>query len=254
MASQITNLSFALAEEGRQHNSHLQSRFNREWEQIDVSHIPCIDKVPEEHRLFLQAVAESLSWLQDSVDNRELAQKFLEEYFRILVWCTIAERTLLEVRRRIEDRFPNPPKVEGKGQTKNLIPKRLTAIIAGLESWAQVSLPAVHEGQQLDLEEIQRRAIYVNKGVRWSSLAAVKMYAIQNDGDTNNKKIVLSRSIYPPMGRAVSRGIERLFGFSLGESKGDHEIAKDLHLKLAELTGESVFDLNSGFYKIGGGL
>ena len=141
--------------------------------------------------------------------------------------------------------------MEGKGQTKNLIPKRLTAIIAGLESWAQVSLPAVHEGQQLDLEEIQRRAIYVNKSVRWSSLAAVKMYAIQNDGDTNNKKIVLSRSIYPPMGRAVSRGIERLLGFSLGESKGDHKIAKDLHLKLAELTGESVFDLNSGFYKVG---
>ena len=141
-----------------------------------------------------------------------------------------------------------------KGQTKNVIPKRFTAIVAGLESWSQVRLPAVREGHQLDVDEIQRRAIDVNKGVRWSSLAAVKMYAIQNDLNTNNKKIVLSRSIYPPMGRTVSRGIERLFGFSLGESKGDHEISKDLHLKLAELTGEPVFDLNSGFYKVGGGL
>ena len=94
----------------------------------------------------------------------------------------------------------------------------------------------------------------MNKGVRWSSLAAVKMYAIQNDCETNNKKIVLSRSIYPPMDRPVSRGIERLLGFSLGESNGDHEIAKDLHLKLPELTGESVFDLNSGLCKVGGGL
>ena len=56
------------------------------------------------------------------------------------------------------------------------------------------------------------------------------------------------------MDRPVSRGIERLLGFSLGESNGDHEITKDLHLKLAELTGESEFDLNSGFYKVGGGL
>jgi len=132
-------------------------------------------------------------------------------------------------------------------------PTDVTSCRIQRESWAQVSLPAVHEDQQLDLEEIQRRAIYVNKGVRWSSLAALKMYAIQNDCETN-KKIVLSRSIYPPMDRPVSRGIERLLGFSLVESNGGLEIAKDLHLKLAELTGESEFDLNSGFYKVGGGL
>jgi hypothetical protein len=56
------------------------------------------------------------------------------------------------------------------------------------------------------------------------------------------------------MGSAVSRGIERLFGFTLGESGSDYRLSRGLHLKLADLAQATIWDINSGFYRLGGGV
>ena len=243
----LKTIAIALAAKGKKHNLHLREQFNDDWEMIGVSHVR---GVSEEHRLFFQAISQSLSWLQDAGEGRH---ELLKAYLRILVLCKVEGTPDDDLRRWIEDQLGDVLKGEGNTEAEKKAPKRLSAVTTGLETWVRASLPDVRDGQQLNLEEVQRSAMEVNKSVRWSSLAAVKMYAIQYDGDPDNRKIMLSRSIYPPMGRAVSRGIEKLLGFSLGESKNDHEISKDLHLKFADLTGESVFDLNSGFYKFGGG-
>lgn len=243
----LRTIATALAAEGKKHNLHLRERFQNDWEEIGVSRLR---GVSDEHMLFFQSISESLSWLQDAGEGRH---ELLGAYLRILVSGKVDGTPDDNLRRWIEDQLGNVLKRGGGPEAEKKAPKRLSAVTAGLETWVRAVLPDVREGQQLNLEQVQRSAMEVNKSIRWSSLAAVKMYAIQYDGDLDNKKIVLNRSIYPPMGRAVSRGIEKLLGFSLGESKNDHEISKDLHLKFADLTGESVFDLNSGFYKFGGG-
>ena len=247
MSESLAAIARELAETGKKHNRHLANQFNDDWERLQISDIPNIEQVSEQHLLFFQSISESLSWLQDEGQNRP---NLLKGYLRILVECSVNGNHLDP--RTIEDKLKETLNI-GDSADNNKAPKRLTAVTSGLSTWTQVILPGVQRDQQLNLEEIQGLVMNVNNGIKWSSLAAIKMYAILHDGNSNKGKIILSRSLYPPMGRRVSRGIEHLFGFSLGESKSDHTISKDLHLKLAEVTGESVFDLNSGFYKEGGG-
>lgn len=244
MIPDITKLASGIAESGIRFNDHLQTQYAEDWGIIDITRLQDVRTVPDEHLLFYMSIAESLSWLQDSKD-RGLVREFLQQYLHILL-SSRNQVTPGDLRRQIEDRLRIVPLPEISGEATSHRPKRLSAVVSALETWSQVRLPTVQEGQDLNVEEVQRLAIEVN-GVRWSSLAAVKMYTILKG------QRVVGRSIYPPMGRAVSKGIEKLFGFSLGESRSDHEHSRGLHLRFAELTGATVFDLNSGFFVAGGG-
>ena len=239
----ITEVALFVADKGRGFNGHLLRQFER-WKSMDAERSGDLTDIPGEHLLFYQSVAETLGWLQQA-PVEELAGEAPEGHIPPLL------AFYLQV--ILEGRCGKTKNVQGmldklrKGDQVRK-PRRIEGVIAGLETWAAVDLPDVTDGGTLDLDEVQRRAIAEGGRARWTALAPIKMYAIHKGLGT-----LTPRTIYPPMGMAVSRGIQQLLGFTLGESGGDYELSRGLHLKLADLARASIWDINSGLYLIGGG-
>lgn len=244
----IAEAARTIAEEGRGFNRHLLAQFER-WDAVDLEWVQRLPATPSEHLLFYKAVAQTLGWLQGAPVEEQPADKGPKR--------TLSPLPILYLRVILESRQGKASEVEGR--LKKLIsetthptevrkPRRLFGVIAGLETWAKVVLPEVGDGDILDLEEVQRLATDAGGRARWTALAPIKMYSI-----AKGLGAATPRAIYPPMGRAVSRGIDRLLGFTLGESENDYKVSRGLHLKLADLANASIWDINSGFYKLGDG-
>jgi len=237
----ITEVALFVADEGRKFNGHLLHDFER-WESVDLGQLGDLTAIPGEHLLFYKSVAQSLGWIQQAPVDKEQARETSEGHrspllaFYLQVILEARRKKTKNVRKRLEKLM------------KGVRPRRFEGVIAGLETWTTVVLPDVTSGATLDLDEVQRRAIAAGGRARWTALAPIKMYAIHKGLATSTP-----RTLNPPMGSAVSKGIKQLLGFTLGESGGDYELSTGLHLRLADLAKASIWDINSGLYLLGGG-
>lgn len=248
LSAKMAQPALLLAREGRLFNRHLLEEFRR-WDSIDLRGMGGLVAVPGEHLVFYKAVAQTLGWLQHTPVKEKQLGKRLEGNPSPLTVCYL--QLMLEARRgrvsnvaqRLEELLE-----DGVHAVAVRKPRRLLGVVAGLETWTSVVLPQVAGQGILDLEEVQRLAMAAGGRARWTALAPIKMYSIYR-----GLGAATPRTICPPVGRAVSRGIEALLGIALQESEGDYEQSRRLHLKLAELSNTSVWDVNSGFYRLGGG-
>ena len=244
----IAEVASILSQEGREFNKHLVEQFEGSGRE-DIGEIGDTTAIPNEHLLFYKAVAQTLGWLQQIPVLKEGDRN--DQMDRLSPVPVIYLRVLLEARsgltkgvgQRLQELLE-----QAQEEAKVKRPRRLLAVVAGLETWARVELPDVGTTGALDLEETQCLALNAGGRARWTALAPLKMYALYKGPD-----LITPRAILPPMGSAVSRGIERLFGFALGESESDYRLSRGLQLKLADLAHASIWDINSGFYRLGGG-
>jgi len=248
LLTSMATVAYVLSREGKEYNLLLMEQFQR-WERVDMEKIAAKAAMPQEHLLFYQAVAQTLGWLQQIPIAKEGKGNGLMD--RLSPVPVIYLQVLLEARSGVTQGVAGRLEKlleEAHEATRGKSPRRLLAVVAGLQTWAAVELPEVGRAGALDLEETQRLALNACGRARWTALAPLKMYALAKGPDFGTP-----RAILPPMGSAVSRGIERLFGFGLGESESDYRLSRGLHLKLADLTHTSIWDINSGFYRLGGG-
>ncbi len=247
----IAEVASILRDEGRDFNQHLVRQF-RGWDRVKMEDLPDMTALPPEYLLFFKAIAQALNWLQQLPIANE-GERGEEAGSPGAVPITYL-RVLLEAKAGlIKNTAERLEQLLEQGQREAGIrrPRRLLAVIAGLKTWSRVELPDVRSHDVLDLEEVQRLALSACGRARWTALAPLKMYAIHKLSKGVN--LPTRREMFPPMGSAVSRGIKRLFGFTLGESENDYTISRGLHLKLADLAHTTIWDINSGFYRLGGG-
>jgi hypothetical protein len=248
----ITEIASILRDEGIDFNQHLIRQF-KGWDRIKIEELLGTATLPAEYLLFLKSVAQTLSWLQQLPIPNET--KITEEAGSPVAVPVIYLRVLLEVKaglvKNIAERLEELLEQE-TGESRVRRPRRLLAVIAGLETWSKVELPDVGPDGVLDLHAVQRLALSACGRARWTALAPLKMYAIYKLSE--GVHLLTPREIFPPMGSAVSRGIERVFGFALGESENDYVISRGLHLKLADLAQTTIWGINSGLYRVGGGV
>jgi len=248
LLSKIAEVASALSQEGREFNRHLVEQFEG-WESVDFEEMSTTTAIPDEHLLFYKAVAQTLGWLQQTPLSEEGGGN--DQMNRPCPVPIIYLRILLEARsgltREVDQRLEELLE-QAQEEAKVKRPRRLLAVVAGLRTWTRVELPDVVTMGVLDLEETQRLALNTGGRARWTALAPLKMYALYKGPD-----LITPRAIFLPIGSCVSRGIDRLFGFALGESESDYKLSRQLHLKLADLAHASVWDINSGFYRLGGG-
>jgi len=268
LAANIKNIARILSKEGRQFNIHLINQFNSIWQTNLEKPLNGVDlnSINPEHLIFYQSVAHTTNWMQDQEKDR---YHLLCIYLQILI-----KAANLDDKNQVEPRV-----VETLNEFNIDIPKRLYGVIGSLKTWTRVKLPSLKHREILDLAEVQEIAFRVsyklrreknkrkqnesdqnshtsmrggNKeppvDIRWTTLAPLKMYAL-----LKGPKYKTPEQIYPPMGKAVSKGIAEVFGIHLGESANDYMISRDLHLKLANAAGTSIWDINSGFYRLAGG-
>lgn len=252
LLANVAEIASILKDEGMGFNQHLIRQF-QVWDRVKIEDLPNVTTLPPEHLLFLKAVAQILSWLQQLPISSEDGKEGETEnsatvpitYLRVLLEAKAGQ--IKNIAERLEQLIE-----QGQGGAGIRRPRRLLAVIAGLETWSKVELPDVAPNGVLDLEAVQRLALRYGGRARWTALAPLKMYAIYKL--SNGVNLPISREIFPPMGRAVSKGIERLFGFALGESDNDYTISRGLHLKLADLAQTTIWEINSGLYRLGGGV
>jgi hypothetical protein len=248
LLTSMGTVAYVLSHEGKEFNGYLVEQFQK-WERVDMGKMADTTAMPPEHLLFYEAVAQTLGWLQQIPIAKERKENNVT--YGLSRVPAIYLQVLLEARsgategvaKRLEELLEKAHQAnKGKG------PRRLLAVVAGLQTWAVVELPEVGRAGTIDLEETQRLALNACGRARWTALAPLKMYALGKGADFRTP-----RAILPPVGSAVSRGIERLFGFALGESESDYRLSRGLHLKLADLAHSSIWDINSGLYRLGGG-
>jgi hypothetical protein len=247
----IAEVATILGQEGREFNQHLVKQF-KQWEKIDIKKLVDTTSVSNEHLIFYQAVAQTLEWLQQIPVLRESGRSDQEDSLPPVP--VIYLKALLEAKNRLikgAGRRLVELLEQGREEAEVKKPRRLLAVMAGLDTWSKVELPDVGPRGMLDLKEVQRLALSHCRRARWTALAPLKMYTIYKLSE--GVYLPTPRGIFPPMGSAVSRGIARLLGFTLGESDNDYTVSRELHLKLADLAQMTIFDINSGFYRLGGG-
>lgn len=251
LLTNLTEIASILRDEGMDFNQHLVRQF-KGWDRVNVEELPGASTLSAEHVLFLKAVAQALSWVEQlpMPSGAEIAEEATSPVGVPVVYLQLLLQAKTGLINDIADRFEQLL-ARGQGESGIRRPRRLLAVIAGLQTWSKVKLPDVSPNGALDLEELQRLALSACGRARWTALAPLKMYAIYKL--SQGAHLPTPRGIFPPMGRAVSRGIERLFGFALGESESDYSISRALHLKLADLAQTTIWDINSGFYRLGGG-
>jgi len=246
----MTGIATGVRDEGeRFNNEHLLGQF-KGWDRVTIEDLPDMSRLIPEHLLFLKAVAQTLNWLQQPMlsqdgEGTEGTGNVPVIYLRVLLEAKTGQ--INNVAQRLEELLEQGQREGGISK-----PRRLLAVIAGLETWSRVELPDVSPSGVFDLEVVQRLALSACGRARWTALAPLKMYSIYKLSE--GVRLPTPREIFPPMGKAVSRGIERLFGFALGESDNDYAISRGLHLKLADLAQTTIWDINSGFYRLGGGV
>jgi len=252
LLSNIAEIASILRDEGSGFNQHLVNQF-RGWDKVKTQDLPDMTTLAAEHILFFKCIAQTLNWLQQ-LPVTNVAEKAEEAgvpgavpiaYLRLLLEARAG--LVKNAAERLEQLLE-----EGQGELGIRRPRRLLAVLAGLETWSQVELPDVGPDGAFNLEEVQRLALRACGRARWTALAPLKMYSIHKL--SQGVPLLTPRGIFPPMGSAVSRGIERLFGFALGESDNDYAISRGLHLKLADLAQTTIWDINSGLYRLGGGV
>lgn len=252
LLAKIAEIASVLRDEGSAFNQHLIKQF-RGWDKVKMQGLPDMTTLPAEHLILFKSIAQTLNWLQQLPMANE-GERTKEAgrpgpvpiaYLRLLLEAKAG--LIKNAAERLEQLLE-----EGQRESGIKRPRRLLAVIAGLETWSRVELPDVGPDGVLNLEEVQRLALSVCGRARWTALAPLKMYAIHKLSE--DVPLPTPRAILPPMGSAVSRGIERLFGFNLGESENDYSICRALHLKLADLAQTTIWDINSGFYRLGGGF
>lgn len=247
----IAEIATILGQEGREFNRHLVEQFKK-WERVDIKDLLDTASIPDEHLVFYKAVAQTLGWIQQIPMLTEDKTNNLEDslspvpviYLQVLLEAR--SKSIDEAGRRLMELLN-----QGRKEAKEKRPRRLSAVMAGLKTWSSVQLPDVGRMEVLDLEEVQRLALIYCGRARWTALAPLKMYCLYKLSE--GAQLPIPREIFPPMGSAVSRGIARLLGFTLGESDNDYIISRGLHLKLADIAQMTIFDINSGFYRLGGG-
>jgi len=219
-----------LAEAGQAFNKGLVEQFWGYWAKsatVDETRRSFINK---EHLMLYQAVAQTLSWFQGSKDKDK--DKLVPVYFHILA----------EARNK-KSKYTQEKLLGALNQYKL---RRFYGVVAGLATWTNVKLPDTNGEDILDIATVQQLAIGGGRNIRWTTLAPLKMYALARHKNSNE-----SQAVYPPIGNAVSRGIETIFGIKLGESARDYELSRNLHLKLASYSMASIWDINSGLYLLG---
>lgn len=251
LLTRIAKLATILGQEGREFNRHLVEQF-KQWERVDIEGLLDTTSIANEHLIFYKAVAQILGWLKQipvlREDRRNNPEDSLSPVPVIYLQVLLEARSGLvkEAGRRLVELLE-----QGRKETAVKRPSRLLAVIAGLGTWSRVELPQVSSHGVLNLGEVQHLALSACGRARWTALAPLKMFSIYKL--SKGVQLPIPREIFPPMGSAVSRGIERLLGFNLGESENDYTISRGLHLKLADMAQMTIFDINSGFYRLGGG-
>lgn len=246
LLDKVYEIAQIISIEGNMFNQHILEQFEG-WNNVDVNTFADTNSILPEHLLFYKAVAQTLGWLQqipeenDETDSGSTMSPINIIYLKVLLESKAGK--VKNAGQRLAELLDQTLQ-----QSELKRPRRLLAVIAGLETWAKFELPDVGSAGALDLEYIQRLALKAGGRARWTALAPLKMYSI-NKGASQP----ISRNLLPAMGSAVSRGIEQLFGFRFSESENDYKLSRDLHLKLADMASSSIWNINSGFYVLGGG-
>jgi len=231
-----------LAKDGGAFNKQLVKQCEQEWEPIkDSGHSDTESGLHRDHLVFLRSIAQSFGWLHQTDKGRSALVSFC--YDLLLV----ASKHPFDAN---DEHEPVDQSVNFVTALEQLAdrPRRLTGIAAGLKAWTAVvaKFPQRNEGEQLDLEAVQG-LVLPKGGPRWTSLIPMKFYSLVHEDRT------VPRAILPPLGAAVFRGIQKLYGLRLNEVKRDAERGMEIHLHLADLANASIYDINSGLYRLGDG-
>ena len=227
----------ALAKDGKSFNKGLIELCENEWEALkDAALVSAESGFHEDHLAFLRSIAQGFGWLHQTEKGRSA---LVRSCYDLLL---------------VASKHPIDTEDERKAQVSEAIkqladqPRRRDGIEAGLNAWAAVvaKFPQRNEGEQLDLEAVQHLVIPIG-GPRWTSLIPMKFYSLLHGDRT------IPRTILPPLGAAVLRGVRKLYGLGLNEVKRDAERGMEIHLHLADLANASIYDVNSGLYRLGGG-
>ena len=243
----MANIAEHLKEEGKlfhdgnptaeNRNNGLINTCEKEWALIIQSEGINYD-ANDNHLVFSRGISQSLAWLHDSDDGR---RELVECCYKILSTPRDPNADKNQLSQEEEQFMTN--------QLDNLArkPQRLSGIDAGLKTW-RLTLGKLPQKPSdfWDLNEIQNQ-LPPDKSTRWTSLAPIKLYWLLN------KDIPIHRSVIPPMGAPVIRAIQKLYGFKLNELKRDAERSREIHTHLAELVHCSIYEINSGFYRLEGG-
>ena len=244
LVSRLADIACLLAEEGSVFNDRLLRQFE-EWD-ASVESASSAPNMAEEQMVFLKVVAHTLGWLESGAGPQPLlAQGARSKKFhlpRLYLQCLLEAKsgTVSNVGERLNELVK-----EAERDVLVARPRRLLGVVAGLQTWVRVTLPGPTTAGTLDLETIQRSALNAGGRAMWTALGPLKLYGMYRG--------LAPRAVLPPIGSAVSRGIQSMFGLSLSESGNDYEMSHSLHLKLADLAQASIWDINSAFYRIGGG-
>ena len=227
----------ALAKNGRAFNQQLVEQCGTEWQTLkDSGHSDAESGLHKDHLVFLRSIAQGFGWLHQTEKGRSA---LVRSCYELLL---------------VASKHPIDTEEQRKAQISEAIkqladqPRRRDGIEAGLNAWTAVvaKFPQRNEGEQLDLEAVQHLVIPIG-GPRWTSLIPMKFYSLLHEDRT------VPRTILPPLGAAVLRGVRKLYGLGMNEVKRDAERGMEIHLHLADLANASIYDINSGLYRLGGG-
>jgi hypothetical protein len=238
----MRSVAEVLAKDGRAFNKQLVEQCGKEWQALKNSgHSDAESGLHKDHLVFLRSIAQGFGWLHQTEKGRSA---LVSSCYDLL---------LVAAKRPFDANGEHEPLVDQSVEVGAALdrlvdqPRRRTGIEAGLKAWTAVAakLPQRNEGEQLDLEAVQRLVLPIG-GPRWTSLIPMKFYSLLHEDRT------VPRTILPPLGAAVLRGVRKLYGLGLNEVKRDAERGMEIHLHLADLANASIYDINSGLYKLGG--
>lgn len=233
-----------LAMDGKAFNNDLMEQCGKEWEALEDSALEdstlgsAGSGFPEDHLAFLRSIAQGFGWLHQTEKGRS---SLVRSCYDLLL--VASKRPIHTEGERKSQVFETLEQLEDQ-------PRRRDGIEAGLNTWTAVvgKFPQRTEGEQLDLDAVQRLVIPRRDGIggpRWTSLIPMKFYSLLHEDRT------VPRTILPPLGAAVLRGVRKLYGLGLNEAKRDAERGMEMHLHLADLANASIYDINSGLYRLG---
>lgn len=176
-------------------------------------------------------VAVAMSWLTPDASQRTHALK-VHDLIRACVSTDDAHAD------HMIDNYSHPKKFAVQFGVRFWLP----IIRANSLDW----VPSAREYKEIHDDQIVSRGSTQN--CRWSVLAPIKVAAISNKW----KRKAIDR-ITPPLGATVRNGIKTLLGYDVPtpENAAGHQVAFQIQRHLAELSGASVQDINSGLWKLG---
>ena len=255
MRMSVVDLAQSLANRGKEFNEGILKRFRDYFPERELAGNAGKHGMEKEHLRLIECVAQTLSWLQPSIDcDVKEATKLVRFYRRTIIEARGESDLGVWIRERV-----GALRTRADGATESedpLKPSKTEGIIAGLQTWAGAEFPQVEGGIPVSLRVLQEKVLNRSSRVNWTAIAPMKLYALDRPGldrswperpdpDSGMKEC------YLPIGRRVSTSIRALFGIDFGESEKDHRNAQQLQIRLKEWANDgeeefSLLDINSG--------